>query len=859
MDIVFKDHEGTVSQYDPRLPKKIADRVADARSKWFGTPLFMLIASLFVNGVSAAYIDALLECCRQLSHDADCIDKLRRAPTLSELMIIIVEQAADNPLYTSKVSSGDFDAIKRRNPGTTDGNRLDGDEFMVSWSDPITHFAKKFASKREVKYQKFINMKRSRKDDFYKKIDPQTASSGWDKTIAAQIPFFKMRGLYIPHRNDVHPSLPHVFVPGIVVSHTPKTQQQTDNDDVTITTANQQSPHPSQSTGNGTKFMFVTFVKQHFLNLSKQDIEKNIVNDVTIDLHNSNMTSDSFEWKCIEEVGPSVFNHPRLYGIRLYPVNNSNCDKLYIKLMDNGTLEYDEWDIVALSKNHSWQSYHTSLHGIHSTKVTIFEGYDDYCPSIEISHFKTVDNQCISLLQAFPDIVHIKDLLRFFARPDLYPYPKGIEAIWCNDFVDGIQTQHSSALAPGITMIQTRQLNGDMSDIINTGMTFSHRGLSPILAGHSRLYLALSTIGRTIQRYDLEQDKLMLGYAFGGLGMLSMDRMELTNVTHKSAHNSVNPGPKRIGLFEDRMPYEHWKNPDWNYSVDFFKSQRLINATVKFINTYCSQLTSALQNKIVSAVGASEQVLHQPPSRMPGLATCDLCNAEPSQLILSGMLQPVLKFMIQMIERDNPIRMRILTIAYKHTFQQIRQCHSHNDFVSINSGKFAKSAWKFNRNYHLCLKLLCCINMFASSFESNFIDLIKSVNNLLHFISLLWGPTFGNHLRVQTEKLLDEFMRTWRHSDCDPNILYDSNGKPSKIVATKKAKSKTNTNTKKNKSSHILTDINELQQFINHNKDKQTQLAADDIVSWSVALAKSKLANELKSKPKKINSEEDPS
>ena len=133
---------------------------------------------------------------------------------------------------------------------------------------------------------------------------------------------------------------------------------------------------------------------------------------------------------------------------------------------------------------------------IHVNQVIHFEGYENNYPNIHVSHFQSFNNQHIPVKQAFPDVIYVKDPLRFFAKPELYPYPSEVKAIWCNDFVDGIQTQHSSALAPSITMVQTRMVNG----------------LNPILAGYSRIYLGLSTIGRAIQYSHLDKNKLVWEY-----------------------------------------------------------------------------------------------------------------------------------------------------------------------------------------------------------------------------------------------------------------------------------------------------------------------------------------------------------
>ena len=850
LNVVFKDHANSVSEYDRDLPVKIAIQSEQAKKTWFDVSLYILIAMLRVNGVAANIINALLECCRELSTNPDCVSILRNAPELSDLTIFIAKEAAVDPLYTAKVSTGDFDAVHNRSPGDGDGNRLDGGHFNVCYSDPTRYFANKLRSKREQQFQNFINNQRCHKDKFYKEIDPQTASIDWNKTIAAQFPFFRSIGLFVPHYNARNVDLPYILIPGLVVSYAPiksvnnktntNTNDQKDNDDdddddddedITITT----KPSKSQADfEQSNKYLFVTYIKQNYLNLSKQHMTKDseILNDTTIDLTSDHLSKN--EWDAVRNIGPSAFNNPKLYGIPLYLLHNDDPSTLVGRLKSDGSLQYSEWDIVQLSKKNHWTVYHTHLKNIHVNYAIHFEGYENEYPSINFSHFISSDNNNIPLQTAFPDIIHIKDPLRFFAKPEVYPHPPQVKAIWCNDFVDGIQTQHSSALAPSITMVQTRMVNGDLSDIINTGMTFHSRGLNPILAGHSRVYLGLSTMGRLIQYFDLDIDALVWGYVWGTLVMLHVDRPELSNVSHKSAATSVNPGPKSIGLFPDRVPYQHWKNEKhlWNYAIDFYKSQRLINNTKKFIETFRAMMSNALQNRIISAVGIGKQILQQPSSRMPGIATGDLINAEPSHMLLSGITQRINNFLIKMVERDSKIRFHILSMSYNNTFKKPKaKYYKYTDFVSLTSGKYAKSAWKFYRNYHLCLNLRLILMRFSSSCDNHFVSLIESVHQFLCAISYLWGPTFGNKLRRRSEKLYDEFMDEWSISSCDPNQVFDENGVKTMNKKTKRVKQKT---TKEHISDpNNIENFEKLKKFIAANANKFSHLNSNEFVKWN--------------------------
>ena len=264
--------------------------------------------------------------------------------------------------------------------------------------------------------------------------------------------------------------------------------------------------------------------------------------------------------------------------------------------------------------------------------------------------------------------------------------------------------------------------------------------------------------------------------------MLHCDRHEVSNVSFKSAATSVNPGPKRIGYFGDRMPYQHWKNE--NYCGIML----LMNNMKKFIETFDSRMSEQIQNQLVSAIGVGEQILYQAPSRMPGIATGDLINAEPSHMILSGMTQRINDFLIKMVQRNSKTRFHILAMSYNQTFQGSQYC-KYIDFVSLPAGKYAKSAWKFYRHYHLCLNLRLILDRFASRFDKKLIFLNQSVDHLLSMISYLWRPTFGNHLRDLSEDLFNAFMKTWQNSSCNPNEVYDDNG--TQVLNKKKNNSQT--------------------------------------------------------------------
>ena len=840
-DIVFKDNDGTVTKQPLNGARNIAQRLSEAKKEWLEIDLFLCFALLYIKGVSPTHIELLLQCCRALSYRDDCVSILRNAPEVSELMVIIGQEASNDPTYISRVECDEYDTVKNRSGGIGDGTRLEGGGFDVAFSDDFRHFEKKFTCKREMQYQQYLNKKRDYKDHFYQQIDPETASTNWHDSIAAKAPFYRQYGMIIPHYNKLNSSFPHLFAPGLIVSYTPDAsnipsttiENNNNNVDIDVTTA---SNHDNACS---TCFIFVTMTHQHYFNVSKQDIiTKQMINNVTIDASKSQMSKD--EWKAINNVGPSSFNHPRLYGI---PLQHTGTDKLVSKLLPDGTVQFVEWDLVELSKNNTFRIHHTVLKNLMFTKALIYTNYDHLCDKMEFSHFVTFDkNNNLDLLHGFPDIVEIRDPLRFFADPVLYPHPKEIKCCWIAKFVDGIHTQHSSALAPGITMLQTRMLNGDTSDIINTGMTFHNRGLSSILTAQARIIHSVSCIGRIIQYYDLSKDALCWGYEFGGLMMMIMDRPELSNVTFKTGSGGVNPGPKRIGMFENRMPYNHWKNDHWNYAADFHKSQRFIDSVRHFVETFQIQFSKQFQEQLLSSVGASNQLLLQS-SRMPGIALGDLHNAEPSHLALGGMLKCVNKFLITMLERKNSVRFHILSLAYNHTCSITDP--SHCDSVPLIACRNNKSAWKFHQNYHANLKLLLTVDRFLSEIDQSFIDLIISSKKLLCVLAWSWCSTFSNSLRVLSEEWFHDFMTTWYNSKCDPNMVYDENGNIVFVTddvemndsdnhqtlnknKSKRTKQKTLTSNKANS----IKDFSKLQKYIQDNKNV-INIDESDIIGWN--------------------------
>jgi hypothetical protein len=784
---------------------KMAKNLPKWEKQWMSHPLWIIIGLLMTLGISPNLIEILLSQISKVAKDPDCINILQNGPTeISSFFCLLTYTFTDDPLYVSEVARGEYDngsVEENKSKKKQDTTKVGGAPFKVVYSDPFASYIQQLSSKQELIHLENVKKKNQLKDKFYKYIDPDTCTSDMTKMVICKAPWFRQRGLLIRQRNKTKPKFPLIIMPGIILS----LQSTNDSDNI--------------NNNNNTKYFFVTMCHHHYANLSKCNLDTNVIeNDYVI---NTNSKLQDEDWKHLKQCGVNVFPNPKAYGFELHMDNNG---LLFHRLNTNGDMIFDEWDIVQLSKENILQVHHTIISKHFTNKALIYDGYENEFTTLTFDYICDCNcNNKFDIIDKFGDIIHMRDPLYFLFDPE-YIKPQGIFALVCNIFIDGIKTQHPSAMVPSVELAQSRIINHDPTEYKNCGITFHARGLRHILTPHARAFFKMSTQGRAVRYWDETTQTYQIGHAWGIAAAFTADRMALSSFSFAVSPSGVNPNPKRVMYCQDKFPYNFWKHPASNMSADLFKTHGFVLGIVKLIhdNESNRRMTKSLKEKLLTGVGISENGFRQCET-MPHIALTELTVTEISHISAGGMLKSITKFLLSMVKRYDPcnIRRQILTLIYDNMFDFTRS--SHTDYVKLVALETGKTGWKFIQNYHAAFILTMCLPCLISQYDPNFVNLYNGFEKFMIMLGNMFCSTFGNELRIQCERLYEEFMTEWNSNQSNPYILYDKDGTQvfskqiTEIIDDDVKENEDNTSPKKNvpKNDIIITTVNQ-----NDNNDE---------------------------------------